>query len=304
MFALSFAAALAAAQPAPAATDIPPAQDDIVVTGELPETEQEKVKSVVRALADVPTKGQISRFHRPICPFVVGLPKPQADAIDARMRRVAEATGIGAADAKCQANLMVVVAPDRDEVFRELRKNHAKIFWGYEPADIRRIQRAKGPVTAWQIIVDADRDLDPLAIDSLNGYTVNESMQDPSRIRSTSRPDMRAAVVVIDSAAATGLAIEQLADHALMRAMVKMDKEDVARLSTPSILHLFTDLEEYGEASASLTQYDAAFLEALYSTSNVYFAYKQRAEMRRAMADALSEYYDEAGNDAPAPDGE
>lgn len=295
MFALSIAAALAAAQPATAAPDASPVEEDIVVTGELPETEHEKIKSVVRALADEPTKGQIARFHRPICPFIVGLPKPQADALIARMRRVASAVGIGEADAQCDANLMLVIAEDRDAVFKELRRDHRKIFWGMEPADIRRIQRTEGPVAAWQVVVQADRDLDALPVDSLNGYTVNESMQDPSRIRSTSRPDTRAAVVVIDANAATGLSVEQLADHAMMRAMVKMDKADVGRLSTPSILHLFTDLEETGEAPASLTQYDAAFLEALYSTSNVYFAYKQRADMREAMTQALSEYYDEAG---------
>ena len=288
MFALSLAAALATVQPAPAD------EEEIVIEAELPEDEKKEVRRVVRALIDVPSLGQIPRFHNAICPYAVGLPKAQVDGVVERIRQVADATFMGAAEKPCNANLMIVVTDDRRALFETWLDNHPRIFFGYEPADIRRIRDAEGPVTSWQIVMQADRDLEPLPIDFADGYTINESIESPSRIRNVRRPDVRAAIIVFDREAVAGLTTTQLADYALMRATTKMDDDAVDALQTPSILQMFADLETDGEALRSVSEYDVGFLEALHSTDNLRNASQQRAAMRYRMEQAISRQRREA----------
>ncbi|MBB3764728.1 hypothetical protein [Sphingomicrobium lutaoense] len=286
---IALAGLLLAGQAAePATSARPDDQDAIVIRGTLPETQSEMVREMVRALAPGSVRDTVPRFHDPLCPFVVGLPEESASLVTTRMRAVAEAVGLGAAKPDCKANLLLVVASEREPLFKHWRKNHPDIFFGREPADIRRLRDTEGPIVSWQIIQPADRNLDPLPRDIITGVTYNESSEDPLRLRVATRPDVRASVVVVDSEAVDGISTYQLADHVLMSALAPMRRSAAEDLDAPTILHLFREIDSEQGAVQSVTAWDFAFLRAMHSTENTAYAASFRSEVQAKMEDELS----------------
>lgn len=284
------AGALLAVQAAEAGQAASDEQGAIVIRGVLPEEQSEKVREMVRALAPGSVRDTVPRFHNELCPFVVGLGDETGTMVEDRMRAVADAVGLGAEESECSANLLLVVADDRTALFKHWRSKYPDIFFGKEPADIRRLRDTEGPVVSWQVIQPADRNLDPLPRDIVTGITYNESSEDPLRLRAATRPDVRAAVVVVDKAAVDGVSTYQLADHVLMSALSPMRRKAVSQIEAPTILHLFREIDSEEGAVQSVTAWDFAFLRAMHSTKNTAYAASFRSEVQAKMEDELSRY--------------
>ena len=93
--------------------------------------------------------------------------------------------------------------------------------------------------------------------------------------------------IVFDLPAIDGLTRLQIADHAAMRAFART--EAGGQPARHSILALFDD-RRAGRAfpAPQLTEWDAAYLRALYCTGNAVGARQQRSGMSRAMRRALA----------------
>ena len=140
------AAAAGAAQPATP----PPAEaastDEIVVHGVRPSRKQ--VRDFVRALTAVPSYGQLSRFHLPVCPVAMGLAPLQNDRIAERMRRVAAAAKIRVAPARCTPNAFVIVAPDKAAAITELNRRFPAYFSQMSEREVRKLAADDAPAAA------------------------------------------------------------------------------------------------------------------------------------------------------------
>src|SRR5688572_7676570 len=117
---LGITLAAAVAPPAPA----PPAEESIVVTG-TPLTREEirrRAVEFVRGSGVASGNTPAARWSDPVCPRVLGLTADQAYAVEARIRAIADATGIKAARAPCESNIAISFTPDAAAVVREVER--------------------------------------------------------------------------------------------------------------------------------------------------------------------------------------
>jgi len=266
-----------------AAIEVPPAsphEQAIVIEGVRPSEHQ--LRDFVRALTNVPSYGQIGRFHAPVCPVAMGLAPVQNARIAERLRAVAAAAKIPVAPAKCVPNAFVIIAPDKADAIRELNRRFPVYFSAMSEREIRRLAEAPEPAAAWQVmsLLTADG-LDAVKSSSADYYTVRAA-NTPSRIKAASKPTFKAAVVVIDVKSAGGLTLTQLADYAAMRTLADLDPARIVKTGVPSILGVL-NAPDNKPLPVTLTYWDLGFLKSLYTTDNSYLATYQRGDMERVV---------------------
>ena len=266
------------AQPTPQAEASP--KTDIVIQGVRPSDKQ--VTDFVRALTAVPSSGQLSRFHSPVCPVAMGLPQVQNDRIAQRMRQVAAAAKIRVAPAKCSPNAFVIVAPDKAAAIHDLERRFPAYLSQLSAREVRNLTDAASPAAAWQVrsLLTSDGEQAAKAVGA-DYYTV-QGTQSPSRIKAAAMPTFSVSVVVIDVKAAAGLTLTQLADYAAMRTFADVAPERIAKVGVPSILDVLAQPDDR-PLPVTLTYWDLGFLKSLYATDNSYFASYQRGDMQRVV---------------------
>jgi hypothetical protein len=245
-----------------------------------------QVSNFVKALTDVPMSGQISRFDWAVCPSVAGLSDRQNALAAQRIRQVADAAGIKVGKAGCKGNVLLLVAGDVPAMVKWLRSKHSDLFAGVTSRQLRELSRG-GPAVAWHIEGRLDADGVEVPFDRVTGQYTVERTDTPSRISTTSRPHFAGAVVVVGNSALEGLTVVQLADYAAMRAFARTDPARLRESSPPSILSAI-EAPMGSEVPITLTQWDLAYLKALYSATENRLAGQQRGEMSREMVKELS----------------
>lgn len=280
--------AILASPAATVAHDQPKTADgpEIVVTA--PRLIEEEVRDFVGALTQAPANSQLSRFEtRAICPAVLGMPVAMREAVVSRMRRVAISAGVPVANAKCAANVIVIVAPDKKIFIEALARRYPHYLGALTAKQVRRIAEEPGPAAAWQLAgpqLNADGVEMPFDRDS-GGY-VNRTTRPVSRMTAGARPQFAAAVVVVESAALNGLTTIQLADYAAMRAFARADPSRLKDSTAPTIVKVL-DAPMGSAVPVTLTSWDMGFLRALYASPVNVNAPAQRSAIRRTLKKGL-----------------
>jgi hypothetical protein len=258
-----------------------PAEPEIVVVGE--RGRERQLGAFVEALAIPSRNHQLGRADDGICPLSLGLaPRDNARFIT-RLRRVAEAAGVRRAALDCRPNLVLFVVPDKRAAIAHWRTKRADFFDGLAQRDIDRLANDAGPVAAWQIVHQKGVGRRAIAqnVDGIaEHYIVNHA--NPGRIGSNVQLEFFAAFIVIEAAALTEATLVQVADYAAMRTLARTDPQGADAQKLPTILSLF-EAGRAQEAPPSVTQWDLAFLKALYGTSTAYSARDQQKAMTRAL---------------------
>lgn len=268
-------------QPAAPAPADPP---EIVVEGRRDVAGQ--VSDFVKTLTDVSPNGQIGRFDWAVCPAVLGLSERQNVAAAARMRAVAEAAAIPVAKPGCKTNALLIVTADKPAFVSWLRSSHPSYFEGVPPAVMRQVARADHPAAAWHVQGLLDADGVEVPRDRETGQYIGQRTDTPSRISTTTRPHFAAAIVVVDSKALDGLTIAQLADYAAMRAFAEINPPRAGAAPAPTILDIL-DAPMDSAVPITLTQWDLAYLKALYASTSNRRARQQQREMSQRMTEDL-----------------
>lgn len=279
--------ALLLALQASAASPPPPQQNqpEIVVQGQ--RNVERQVHDFVKALTDIPPAGQISRFDWAVCPVAVGLSVRQNEEVADRMRAVAEAAGMRVAKPGCKPNALVVVSTDAQKFVDWLKDHEPEYFIGVTPKEKQLLKHA-GHAAAWHIEGRTDQDGVSVSRDSDSGMFISERTDVPSRISTNDHPSFEAAIVVLDARSLAGLTVVQLADYAAMRAFAKTDLSRLAKPVAPTILTLL-DTPMGGAVPITLTEWDLAYLKALYGSTTNRLAGQQSGEMQRKMAQDLKD---------------
>ena len=270
----------AAAQP----STTPPQSDEIVVQGT--RVGKEEINAFIKAVTQAPFEGQLGRFDSPACPTAMGLSRVQNAAVIDRMRRVAAAAGVRVAPARCKPNIFVIVAPDKKEAIEGLNRRYPAYFTDMSSRDVNRLATGPAPAVAWQVSSMLSADGQPLARPVGTDYYRVQGTENPSRIRSPTKPTFVVSVVVIDVKAAAGLTVTELADYAAMRTLAATDPDRILKTGAPTILGVLAQPDN-AVLPLSLTYWDLAFLKSLYSTDNAYFARYQRGDMGRVIEQEL-----------------
>jgi len=284
MFGFALLAALLTAAPdAPAPASSQPA-DDIIVEGV--RGQRKRVHEFVRALDDVPSFGQIAKFHSPVCPAVLGLPAEQSRRVAERMKRVAASAGIRIGDARCAPNVFLIAAVGKGSTIEALNQRFPAYFRGMSGKEVRKLASATAPSVAWQVRGLLSADGTVLKQTQMGGPVINEGTNSGSRVRAGTMPQFVASMVVVERSALTGLTTTQVADFAAMRAFADTDPGRAAGAGAPTILTLL-DKGDDQPLPITLTHWDLGYLKSLYATPNDYYANYQRGEMERAMKKEL-----------------
>ena len=255
-----------ALQALPARAQPPDPSAEIVVTGAKPNYARTvtDVSRITRSPEDV-----FARFETPVCPLALGLPFALARAVESEMAQAARKAGVRIAPAGCRPNLTLVVADDGVGAIRAIQHRMPNLFQTLSGAELSALKGSAGPAWTWYEYDQKRRDGGPVEHASLLGGSssphayINRNVS-MSRLSETIRLDLMLAFVVVDSRAAQGLTVRQLADGAAMMGLSMVKAAQVPKLGHASALQLFTDPAARGRI-AGLTDFDRAYLSTLYS---------------------------------------
>ncbi len=243
-----------------ASVSSPAPPSDIVVTASGMPKKKEVRRRVEQILPPLSPEQPLARFTVPVCPGVMGLTRPAAQAIVDRIGIVAHGIGLRVGEPGCAPNLIVLIVPDSRATVHRLADRHPGNVAGQSLADVRRIVAEPGFARAW---VEAD-------IRSRDGRTPNRgtdgvaevTVQGANLTSLTFRRNIVAAYVVIDAAGVGGRDPIQIADYAAMRGLV--DGRPGRAATRDSILSAFMpDSDDH--APTSLTDLDRNVLRGVYS---------------------------------------
>lgn len=231
---------------------------EIVVEGERP-FEPRQIKKQARQitadrnLRDMP----LARFEEPVCPAVIGLPLDLAGPIIIRVRSIAAAIGLDAADSSnCKPNIIIAFTGDGNADLKELAERDRSLLSGLTFWERKRLLREDGPTRAFAIVATKSN----TGMGASGNSPVFQTTLS-SRLTLSIRRDINVAVVLFDADPADGKTVTQLADFAAMRtfARTRPPEDDTAY---PTILSLF---EDGSAAPSALTEFDMAYLKAVYA---------------------------------------
>lgn len=249
------------AEPA-AANDTAGNGDTIIVTGGVMEISRDEVRQQAREIS-VPTgsiyREPLARFEDALCPGVGGMSPDYASQIVDRIRANARDLDLRVQGDGCSPNFIVVFTPDSQATMRSIMEDSRTLF-DYTDRSERREMLQPGPVRVFSRVIPHTRDGTPMASGKGGRAVPTASMWSAhSRIYSAIRNDITMVFVMIDMDAAKGKSLVQLADYATIRGLAQTKPIDEPTMD--SILTLF---EHEGPHSDTLTQFDRAYLHALY----------------------------------------
>ena len=269
-----------------AATPPPTEGAEVVVTARAdPERE---IRDFVDVLADTRVSGRIERFEtRQACPAVTGLPPSFAQAVVARMRRIAAAAEVPLAKPGCRANVVAMVVTDKRAFLATLERKYPQFLSGLSGEARRKLMRDEGPAVAWQLSgAGLNADGVELEADPDSGATVNRTTTRGSRLTDSGRTQFTGAVVVIEAKALTGLTTTQVADYAAMRGFARTDPTKLVGSRVPTILKVL-DAPMGSEVPLTLTDWDLGYLRGLYAAPMNVRAVQQRSAIRKGVERTL-----------------
>jgi hypothetical protein len=275
----SGASALVAADP-PAEAPPPPAQsaglDTVTIEAErLKKKELERqVSHFVDAVSPHYLHDSLTRWRKPICPLVAGLPRDQGEFVLARLSQIATTSKAPLAGEHCKPNLYIVVtaAP------RALLKRWAardKVFFsnpnggGY----FRDLIGSSRPVRVWYRTEFTDAETGSVGPNSLAPGALGtglETLQESgiptfnvsraTRLRRSALQVFDHVAVIVDAERVRNVSVEQLADYVAMVGLSEINPD--ADIAVPSVLRLFHGAEP---STDTMSAWDAAYLSSLYS---------------------------------------
>lgn len=254
-------------------------EDSVVVTGRRDAPPPEA--TFVEALAVPSANRQLARVEKPVCPAALGLSGADAEALTRRIRRIARAAGAQVADARCRANLVVLVVANRARAIEHWRRQRPDFFAGMTQREIDALAGGSGPVVAWQVVeMKGPGGRQVGRVDSMYDYSiVPEAI--PYRLGRQVQFEFSGSFLLVEAAAIGDASITQLADYAAMRTLARTDPAAAMAQPLPTILAMF---ERPGEpVPLSVTEWDLRFLRALYSARIADNAAAQQRDMARSV---------------------
>jgi hypothetical protein len=305
-----FSAAFIVAGAANAATAPPETPDiksdtTITVTGQLPDKEKlrEAASTFVRSASVIPDEAQYARRNDPLCPAVVGIDQKYASLVSAKIKAVAEAVGVAVAPAGCRANLLVNFTADASAYLLGARKRQPTLLSALRPDERTALLTSNAPIRWWYGTNATGSDNVPIALGQVNGGVLIGTPEglpvlptpnrgtlrtySPSLIDTKLVVNLSSTVVLIDIEKATGVPLDSVAAYAAMVSLAQL-KLTTDYSSYPSILAMFSGAKSRDEAPRDLTEWDYAYLRALYKIQMNRTARSQRTGIYGEMVKQLT----------------
>ena len=267
---------------AQAPADSPAALPEVLVEGQRAALKQ-RVEAFVRTVTENPglsADDSLVRWDIPMCLLAVGFSEADGSRVSSRLAQIASLAGAPLARAPCPANFVIVATSEPERVLAAWYAKDSHLFGDAALADIRRFLGGPQtrPVRVW-------RNLDRGRIASMRyGHfrASNEHAQSSPFIRN-SVVGFFSVFAIIDTARALDVSLDQLSDYVAMAGLSDIDL-DADMGSASSILRLFAAPAQ--TRLAALSDWDLAFLKALYQTDHT--SKNQRFEIAQRVLNELS----------------
>ncbi len=274
--------------------------ETIVVTGQKSDKKAVRTEAVkfMRTVAVLPEDGQYARRKDPICAKVFGLDAQYNEIVEKRIRDVAQAVDAPLAKPDCKLNLVVRFSEDADAYIKKAKALRPQLFSTIPIIELPRFYASTAPVRWWYNLYPTDgsgrdfsiqtpQSLDlPLSISS-KGFArnTNSSVIDTNLI-----VNIQASTVVIDIDKVTGFPLDTIASYAAVLSLGHI-RQDADYNGAPSVLGIFNVANTIADAPRDLTDWDYAYLRALYKTPLNRVARTQRSKIATGIANALAGEY-------------
>lgn len=260
------------------------------VTVEAQRQLEHQIHEFVRALSRSNSPDEaLKRWQEPVCPLVAGLPGSQGEFVLTRISAVARAAGAPLAPQECRPNLYIVVTATPDKLLSLWQQRHRRLFASASPTEVRDFLKKPRPIRVWYNVTfgtNFGTQLDQGApeLGTVYGNMPSNHHFSGSRLVIDDVPLFSSVIIVVDIVQVSGLQYGQLADYIAMVALAQLDLD--VQLNAPSILQLFASHPAELQKPAGLTNWDAAYLKALYSTKQG--STMQRSSMASSMLHAMA----------------
>jgi hypothetical protein len=292
-------AAAAYAPPEPIKTD-----STITVTGQRLNREElrQKASAFVKTVVALPDEGQYARRRDPLCPAVSGIDPQYAAMVVAKVKAVAQAAEIKIGDPKCRANLVIAFTKNSDAYIADAQQTRLGLLSAMRPDERTALLKSTAPVRwlyATKAIGSDGMEIfqgsrnssilqseggEPVNLQSNRGF---QSSYSASLIDTKLIVDIKSTLVVVDIEKSTGFLLDSVAAYAAMVSLAQI-KLTSDYGSYPSILSMFSATKTADQAPRDLTQWDYAYLRALYKVQPNRTARVQRTRIFGEMVKELA----------------
>lgn len=290
----------------------------ITVTGKpLTKAElREKSEAFVRTATVLPDEGQFARRFDPVCPSVSGIDVQLAKRVTTKIRDVARTAGIAVAGANCRTNILINFTDNVDNFFTQSRKTRPGLFSAMRPFERTALFSSTAPIRwfyATETLTGDRGSLERTAGNSpmsvgTGGQATGEGGASSSGVGGTDSPisnrgslkvtsssligsnivvNLSSAVIVVDVNASSGSLLDSVAAYAAMVSLAQI-KLGGQYGGYPSILAMYENGKAREEAPRDLTEWDYAYLRALYTAPANRAARIQRPKMLGSMIKDLT----------------
>jgi len=273
----------------------------VTATRLTPAQAEARASAFVRAVLPTPDYGQYGRWTAPVCIKVAGITDPAATLVAARVRAVAVAAGIKVGVTGCRANLNIVFSEDGSRTAAVILRRRPGLVARLPGAAKQRLVNDPLPVRWWYGIEVGDGSgvfagagaagSAALSTATISGGVsalpvgpdaITTSSYSSSLINTNLSIAVTSATAIVDVTLATGKSLEAVADHVAMvtLAPTRLPPDPPG---VPSILGLFSNGDQ------RLSNWDSAYLAALYRMSLNRTSQRQRGQLIGAVAKQLAD---------------
>jgi hypothetical protein len=246
---------------------------EVTVTAERErKAKQQLARDFVRAITVLPSQESAPLWRAPVCPLVAGFPRDQAEAILAHVTAAAMAAGAPVGTRNCRVNFYVVQTPEPAKLLELWRKRDKFLFGGAGGVKADRFIAESRPVRVWynadlsgagDLPVASDASQLGLSGDFGSAPTINFS--DDTRLSHNAVRTLSSVLVIVDAGQVKGVKVGQLADYVALAGLADVNL-DADLKGVPTILSLFAPHADAEPAPQAMTDWDRAYLKALYHT--------------------------------------
>jgi hypothetical protein len=252
----------------------------------------------------------MARWEGPACPMVSGLPRDEGEFILWRISDLARQAGTPLGGESCHPNIFIVVRKHPQAYLEDLTRRHSSdVFDGATPTVISGFIESNRPVRSWYSTAQQTPEGLPMLVESFPGISQQHVAWVPGGVIITPvRPAIgdsaltnpwsqashlvlnavwaiKKVLVVVDSSQTKGVSIGQLADYVSMAALAQI-RLDSHPTTDQTILTLFD--ASPAAASAGVTDWDQAFLKAVYASEQK--SVMQRNQIAHEMVHQIGHY--------------
>ncbi len=266
-------------------------ESTITVTGQ--KLEKKEAKRQSRAFIGQTTTtsfSQYARRNRPVCPRVIGIDQSYAQIVEAKIRAIAKTADVKVEAADCAPNLFILFTRDGNGLMAALRKVKPSLFNSVNVRDRLALYADPVPVRWWHSTVLAQSDggiaegaTSSQSIDGIETKSFNSSLIDTNIVI-----NLTGSVVVVDIGKAMGYPLDSIAAYAAMVSFSQL-KPEKAHDALPSILAMFGEGKNPGDAPIDLTAFDYAYVSSLYEIPPNRAGNVQKSQIANKMAAKLNQ---------------